>query len=78
MGTKNNVNPDHYKERGRERPGQDIVQEIHKQQYAQAQNKDGGSEFIPGTQPVNEKPVPAGDGTTGQIKESANSSSSDS
>jgi len=28
MGKKNNVNPDHYKEEERERPGEDIVQEI--------------------------------------------------
>lgn len=31
------VNPNHYKTAGRERPGQDIVQEIHKQKYTQAQ-----------------------------------------
>ncbi len=54
MGKKNNVNPNHYKEEGRERPGQDIVQEIHKQKFTQAQteqriqNSEGGSEFIPG------------------------------
>jgi hypothetical protein len=32
---KNNVNPDHYKVAGRERQGEDIVQEVHKQNYAQ-------------------------------------------
>ncbi len=54
MGTKNNVNPDHYKEEGRERPGQDINHEINKQKFTQAQteqriqNNQGGSKFIPG------------------------------
>jgi hypothetical protein len=28
-----NVNPDHYKTAGRERPGQDIPQEVRKQQF---------------------------------------------
>ncbi len=54
MGTKNNVNPNHYKDDGPERPGQDVNQEINKQKFTQAQteyrvqNKQGGSEFIPG------------------------------
>ncbi len=53
---KNNVNPDHYKTAGSERPGQDINQEIQKQKYAEAQEKftqtaknESGSEFIPGS-----------------------------
>jgi hypothetical protein len=37
MSRKSNVNPDHYKTAGRERPGQDIVQEVHKQKYMQDQ-----------------------------------------
>lgn len=36
MSKKVNVNPDHYKTAGRERQGDDIVQEIHKQKFAQA------------------------------------------
>lgn len=79
MGTKNNVNPDHYKTAGRERQGDDIVQEIHKQEYAQAESsrQNAGTEnFISGAAPV-------GDGKahedtrrdTGQTNESANSSS---
>ena len=40
MSKKNNVNPDHYKTRGRERQGEDILQEVHKQQYAQAQKRE--------------------------------------
>ena len=47
MSEKNNVNPDHYKVAGRDRQGEDILQEVHKQQYAQAQTKDNpkGSPF---------------------------------
>ena len=84
MGTKNNVNPNHYKEEGRERPGQDIVQEIHKQKFTQAQteqriqNSEGGSEFIPGggdAPAINETPVKEMDKDSGQATESANSSS---
>lgn len=36
MGKKSNVNPDHYKTAGRERQGEDIAQEQHRQQFAQA------------------------------------------
>ena len=85
MGTKNNVNPNHYKEEGRERPGQDIVQEIHKQKFTQAQteqriqNSEGGSEFIPGgggdAPAINETPVKDMNTDSGQATESANSSS---
>ncbi len=84
MGKKNNVNPNHYKEEGRERPGQDIVQEIHKQKYTQAQteqriqNSEGGSEFIPGgggAPAINETPVKDMNTDSGQAAESANSSS---
>jgi len=81
MGKKNNVNPDHYKTAGRERQGDDIVQEIHKQEYAQAeaarQNADT-TNFIPGAAPVGEsanKPHEDTQRDTGQTNESANSSS---
>lgn len=54
--SKNNVNPDHYKIAGRQRPGQAINQEIQKQKYTEAQAKftktqknESGSEFIPGS-----------------------------
>ncbi len=84
MGKKNNVNPDHYKEDGRERPGQDINQEINKQKYTQSQteqrlqNNEGGSKFIPGGggPVINETPVKDMDKDSGQTTESANSSSS--
>lgn len=39
MSEKNNVNPDYYKVAGRDRQGEDILQEVHKQQYTQAQAK---------------------------------------
>ncbi len=83
MGRKNNVNPDHYKEEGRERPGQDINQEINKQKFTQAQTEQtqknqGGSKFIPGggdAPQINETPVKDMDKDSGQTTESANSSS---
>ncbi len=83
MGKKNNVNPDHYKEEGRERPGQDINQEINKQKLTQAQTEqtqqnEGGSKFIPGgddAPAINETPVKDMDKDSGQTTESAHSSS---
>ncbi len=85
MGKKNNVNPDHYKEEGRERPGQDINQEINKQKFTQSQteqrlqNNEGGSKFIPGggdSPAINETPVKEMDKKdSGQAADSANSSS---
>lgn len=84
MGKKNNVNPDHYKEDGRERPGQEINQEINKQKYTQSQteqrlqNNQGGSKFIPGggdAPAINETPVKNMDTDSGQATDSANSSS---
>jgi hypothetical protein len=37
MSGKNNVNPDHYKVAGRDRPGEDVVHERQKQSLAQEQ-----------------------------------------
>jgi hypothetical protein len=37
MSKKSNVHPDHYKTAGRSRPGEDIIQEIETQEYAQSQ-----------------------------------------
>jgi hypothetical protein len=37
MSGKNNVNPDHYKVAGRDRPGDDVVHERQKQSLAQEQ-----------------------------------------
>ncbi len=36
MSKKSNVNPDHYKTAGRTRQGEDIVQEIETQKFAQS------------------------------------------
>jgi len=44
---KNNVNPNHYQTAGRERQGGDIVQEIHKQEYAQANVALGRKSSVP-------------------------------
>jgi hypothetical protein len=58
MGKKSNVNPNHYKTRRPERQGDDIVQEIHKQDYAQANAasaKAGIPNFLPGEAPVRKK-----------------------
>ncbi len=78
MGKKNNVNPNHYKTEGRELPGQDVVHEIHKQKFAQAQANEGGSKFIPGSAPeANEMPQSEVENDVGQANESANSSSND-
>ncbi len=85
MGTKNNVNPNHYKTAGRERQGDDIVQEIHKQEFAQSKASAGKENFIPGAAPVGES-EPSNEQTggkshedtrrdVGQTNESANSSS---
>ena len=86
--TKSNVNPDHYKTAGRERQGEDIVQEIHKQKFAQeeaahAGQQPGKQNFIPGAARVGESSSEAADDATtegrktvGQVNESANSSSS--
>ena len=83
--TKSNVNPNHYKTAGRERQGEDIVQEIHKQKFTQAEaahGQPGDQNFIPGGAPVGESLTEANDEVTngaaetvGQVNESANSSS---
>ncbi len=82
MGRKNNVNPDHYKEEGRERPGQDINQEINKQKFTQSQNEErigqaeGKSQYIPdGGHSVTDTPERDLTQDTGQTIESANTSS---
>lgn len=40
MSKKINVNPAHYKTGGRERQGDDVVQEIHKKEFAEAKVRD--------------------------------------
>jgi hypothetical protein len=41
MSKKNNVNPDHYKTAGRERPGEDIVHDVYKRWYTQSRSASG-------------------------------------
>jgi hypothetical protein len=41
MSKKNNVNPDHYKTAGRERPGEDIVHDVYKRWYTQSRSAAG-------------------------------------
>ena len=73
--SKNNVNPNHYKEEGRERPGQDVVQEIYKQKYTQSQVNPGGSKYIPGAPVLSDSSAEETANDVGQVNESANSSS---
>ena len=40
MSKQNNVNPDHYKTRGRERPGKDVVTDVLKQNYSEAKSRE--------------------------------------
>ena len=71
--TKSNVNPDHYKTAGRERQGEDIVQEIHKQKYTQAEDapgsQPGSQNFIPGAAPVGERQTEVNDEVTSGASE---------
>lgn len=70
MSKKNNVNPDHYKTRGRERQGEDILQEVHKQEYAQAQAKiDNKAPYFPNSQPNSQQPE--NDSEDGEINKAA-------
>ncbi len=66
MSSKNNVNPDHYKTAGRERPGEDIVHDIYKRRYTQSKSNTGGRRrnFIPG--PQKEEAVNEGERETGE------------
>ena len=52
MSKKNNINPDHYKTAGRERPGEDIIHEVYKRRYAISKSQAGVREgtFITGVE----------------------------
>ena len=54
MSQKSNVNPDHYRIAGRDRPNENVVHDDHKQEYSQAQKRpeQNASEFIPGAPPA--------------------------
>lgn len=61
MSKKSNVNPNHYKTRGRDRQGEDILQETHKQEYRQAQTRRGPKESLAPPAPQIEKDSEAGE-----------------
>lgn len=52
MAKKSNVNPDHYKTAGRERPSQGIVQEVNKKEYTQAKARHSKGKLKPYLPPV--------------------------
>jgi hypothetical protein len=58
MSKRNNVNPDHYVGRGRDRNATGIVHDIQKQQFGTSRNprrgQPGSPNFIPGAAPVGE------------------------
>jgi hypothetical protein len=60
MSKQSNVNPDQYTQAGRDRPGDDLLQEQHKQQFTQnemtikSDDANGKPNFIPGAAPVGE------------------------
>ncbi len=80
MSGKNRVNQDHYKLRGRGYEPKIIEHDQYKQEYGQAHSKqnEGGSEYLPGEQPkpINEQPVAAGDGATGETNAPSNPTTS--
>lgn len=71
-----NVNPGQYKEGGREHQGDQVLHEVHKQQYAQAQKAKEENSVIPNQD--NQTPAAGGgENRAGNATTSANSSSSD-
>jgi hypothetical protein len=72
-----NVNPGQYKEGGREHQGEQILHEVHKQQYAQAQKQVEENSSIP-NQEENQTPAAGGgENRAGNATTSANTSSGD-
>jgi hypothetical protein len=59
MSKRINVNPDHYKTAGRERQGDQLVQERYKQQFGQARAGRGKTKTRPGSTPRRKKAEPA-------------------
>lgn len=85
MSQKSNVNPDAYEQAGRDRPGDDILHQVNKQQFAQAEqgksSGHGAENFIPGAAPVGETEVhespsrsASRDAAVGESDKSSNSS----
>ena len=54
MSKKSNVNPEHYKLAGRDRPGEDILHKQNKQKFRQAKAaaSEGTPNVLPGAQPA--------------------------
>ena len=55
MSRKNNVNPDHYKTAGRDRPNEVVLPEIEKKELT-TKGTPARKNFIPGAAPVGESP----------------------
>ena len=57
MSKKSNVNPEHYKLAGRDRPGEDILHKQNKQKFRQAKAaaSEGTPNVIPGAQVISGK-----------------------
>jgi hypothetical protein len=56
MSKRINVNPDHYKTAGRERPGDAVTQEIEKKEFSKRRTARSGERTLPGDR---EKPKSA-------------------
>ena len=57
MSRKNNVNPDHYKTAGRDRPNEVVLPEFEKKELTTKGTP--ARNFIPGAAPAGEAPAPA-------------------
>jgi hypothetical protein len=85
MSSKNNVNPDHYKVAGRDRPNETVLGEQAKHRYAQGGDKPGPDDpnFLPGSKPENkvispdQNPPEGGSAGVEQANEAGKSSSID-
>jgi hypothetical protein len=51
MSKRINVNPDHYKTAGRERPGDAVTQEIEKKEFSRQRTARSGARTLPGDRP---------------------------
>lgn len=79
MSKHNNITNDHFKVGGAGHSGENILHEVNKQQYTQAEAaKDENASLIPNQQEHNETPAARGDKNRGgTATPSANSSSGD-
>lgn len=79
MSKHNNITTDHFKVGGSGHSGENILHEVGKQQYAQAQKaQEENASLIPNQEEHNETPAARGDkNRAGNATPSSNSSSSD-